>query len=642
MNFANGQILWLLLVIPPAVAAFFWWSWRKKQALMTQFIAARLLPGLTVGISPTRQKVRFACVVGAAALLVVALARPQWGYHYEEVHQRGLDIVVAIDTSKSMLATDVQPDRLSRAKFAALDLMQQAKSDRLGLVAFAGEAFLRCPLTIDDTAFRQSVESLDVNAISQGGTDIGGAIHTALTAFKEQDNFKVLVLFTDGEDNDAGALPAAQAAAKEGLKIFTVGIGTPKGELLRIPDGKGGSEYIRDEQGNVHMSKLNESLLQQIAGATDGGFYLPLTSKTIDTLYAQGLAPLPKSGESTRLLRQYHERYHWPLGLAIVLLLVEMLLPERRSAFWRDSERPQKRAESALGGPVTTAFLILFLLPTVVKASPAKAMNEYNSGEFDKALKEYQQALQKKKDDPRLNYNAGAAAYREDKFDQAGKYFDKSISAENIKLQERGYYNMGNVLYRVGERLEDKDKKKEAWRTALTNYDRTLKLNAADEDARFNYEFVKRKIEELEQEQQQQQGGGGGGDKDQKQNDQKQQGQGDQNQQQQQNQQQGQGQQNQQQQQQKQDQKQSGNSGQQQQQQKPQDSSGQQKKDEQQQGQQQQQPQQAGQQGQEQQVRAMSPEEAKRMLDAQQGDEQLLQFGQGEPKEDQERPYKDW
>ncbi|TAK95342.1 MAG: VWA domain-containing protein, partial [Verrucomicrobia bacterium] len=296
MNFAHAQILWLLLVIPPALAVFFWWAWRERQRLMTQFIQARLLPGLISGVSATRAKLRFACITAAVALLLVALARPQWGFTWEESKQKGLDIVVAIDTSKSMLAEDIAPNRLQRAKLAAMDLMQQAKSDRLGLVAFAGGAFLQCPLTIDDNAFRQSVESLDVNIIPQGGTALAEAINTALGAFKEGDNFKVLVLFTDGEDNDEGALDAAKNAAREGMQIFTVGIGTAEGELLRFKDAKGRTDYVRDDAGNVVKSHLNEALLQQIAGATEGGFYLPLRgAKTIDTLYEKGLAPLPKS-----------------------------------------------------------------------------------------------------------------------------------------------------------------------------------------------------------------------------------------------------------------------------------------------------------------------------------------------------------
>src|SRR6266853_3594785 len=180
MTFAAPQVLWLLLIFPPALLGFFWWEELTRQQLMTQFIQARLLAGLTVGLSPVRRKIRYGCLILALAFVILALARPQWGFSWEETRQRGLDIVVAIDTSKSMLAEDIAPNRLARAKLAALDLMQQARSDRLGLVAFAGSAFLQCPLTVDDTAFRQSVESLDVNTIPQGGTAIAEAIETAM------------------------------------------------------------------------------------------------------------------------------------------------------------------------------------------------------------------------------------------------------------------------------------------------------------------------------------------------------------------------------------------------------------------------------------------------------------------------------
>ncbi|MGA2864055.1 MAG: VWA domain-containing protein [Verrucomicrobiota bacterium] len=331
MTFAHPQILGLLLVFPPAMLVFFWWSWRKRQGLMTQFIQARLLPGLTAGISATRQKARLGGLLLAVVCLVLALARPQWGFDWEEAKVRGLDIVVAIDTSKSMLAEDIAPNRLGRAKLAALDLMQRAKSDRLGLVAFAGSAFLQCPLTIDDAAFRQSVEMLDVNTIPQGGTALAEAIDTALTAFKEGDNYKVLALFSDGEDHDSGALEAAKRAAAAGLRIYTIGVGTTAGEILRLKDAHGNSDYVRDEQGNAVKSHLNEELLRQIASATEGGFYLPLRgAKTVDTLYEQGLAKLPKSEHLEKFIKRYHERYQWPLALALGLLLMETLLPERK------------------------------------------------------------------------------------------------------------------------------------------------------------------------------------------------------------------------------------------------------------------------------------------------------------------------
>jgi len=496
MTFANPQILWLLLVIPPALAAFFWWSWRTRTRLLTQFIQARLLPGLTIGISNARQKVRLGCILAAVTCLIVALARPQWGYDLEVAKLRGLDIVVAIDTSKSMLAEDVTPNRLGRAKLAALDLMQQARADRLGLVAFAGGAFLQCPLTIDDAAFRQSVDSLDVNIIPQGGTALAQAIETALTAFKEGDNYKVLVLFTDGEDQDSGALAAAEKAAASDLRIFTIGIGSAEGEILRTRDAKGRTDYIRDEHGNVVKSHLNETLLQQIAGATKG-FYLPLRGATaIDTLYQKGLAPLPKSESQEKVIRHYHESFVWPLGLALVLLLGEMLFPERK--------RTQKSTALSSKTVPVVALLALLAYPIAASASSSSAMREYNAGEYHKALKDYQQLLQGKNEDPRLHFNAGAAAYRGRQFDEANKQFSAALASPDLKLQALAYYNRGNTLYHVGDKIPDPAKKTESWEKSMQDFSSALKLNAQDADAKFNYEFVKKKLEELKQQQQKQ------------------------------------------------------------------------------------------------------------------------------------------
>lgn len=493
MNFAHKPILWLLLVFLPVLSVFFWWALRVRQRLMTQFIEARLLPGLISGVSTARMKFRFACLAVAVSLLIVALARPQWGFTWEERKVRGLDIVVAIDTSKSMLAEDITPNRLQRAKLAALDLMQQAKSDRLGLVAFAGGAFLQCPLTIDDNAFRQSVEAIDVNIIPQGGTALAEAIQTALTAYKEGDNFKVLVLFTDGEDNDEGALEAAQEAVQAGMKIFTVGVGTAAGEILRVKDAKGRTEYIRDAGGNAVKSRLNENLLREIAGATEGGYLQLSGTKTMDTLYATGLAPLPKSEGQEKLVKHYFERYHWPLGAAIVLLLFEILLPERG----RTKAPKVQSAKCKVEAVAAAAALALAVLPMVGEASPASALKNYEAGKFELALKEYEEALAKRKDDPRLQFNAGVAAYRLTNYPAATRYFAAVMNAPEVKLQQAAYYNLGNVQFRQGELAEDLDKLQAQWEAAIKSYQSAVTLDKNDADAAHNLAFVKAAVEQV-------------------------------------------------------------------------------------------------------------------------------------------------
>jgi len=665
MTFANPHLLWLLLVIPTALLAFFWWSGRARRRLLTQFIQARLLPVLTVGISTNRQRIRLGCLLLAVVCLILALARPQWGFHWEEVKQRGLDIVVAIDTSKSMLAEDIAPNRLARAKLAALDLMKRARADRLGLVAFAGGAFLQCPLTIDDSAFSQSVEALDVNIIPQGGTALAGAIETALTAFKEDENYKILVLLTDGEDHDSDAAAAAEKAAKEGLRIFTIGIGTADGELLRVKDAQGNPDYVRDEQGNVVKSHLNERLLQQIASATEGGFYLPLRgANAIDTLYDEGLAKLPKSQHQEKLVRRYHERYHWPLAAGIVLLLFEMLFPERKrerpargshakaAASQSAGSRPRSSAPSlASAAPIAAMGWLawLFLCPWPALASPSSALREYQAGQYEQSLNEYERLLKKKGEDPRLHFNAGAAAYRNGQFDEAAKRFNSTLSSRDLKLQGQAYYNEGNALFHLGERSADPKQRKEAWEKALQDYQSSLKLNPEDADAKHNYAFVKKKLEELKQQPQSQQDKQ---DQDQNQDQQQQQQQNQQDQQKQQQDQQDQQNQQQQQQQAQQHQKEDATQQQQAEEQKQQEQR--QAQQAEQQKQEQQQAQQASGQpddkSDEKQTEAaaaqmegqMTQEQARRLLDAQKGEEQMLPIKPTAKPRDQSQPIKDW
>jgi Ca-activated chloride channel family protein len=501
MRFEHPNLLWLLLVIPPALALFFWGAMCVRQRLLTQFVEARLLSQLTVGISPGRRKIRFVLLILSAAALIIAIARPQRGYDWEEVEQRGLDIVVAVDTSKSMLTADIAPNRLARAKLAALELLQDAKSDRLGLVAFAGEAFLECPLTIDDTAFQQNVEALDVNSIPEGGTAIASAIDTALDTFKEKDHYKAIVLLTDGEDNvdESAVLESAKNAAKAGIKIFTIGIGTAAGDLIRVTDANGNSDYVRDPDGNVVKSHLNERLLQQIAAMT-GGFYLPLRgANTMDTLHERGLAPMPKSESKGKLIRRFHEQFQWPLAAAVLLLVVEMFLPERKR---------EKKAAAVLSKTSATTVAALAIaicvLPDFIFASSADALRDYQSRKYANALQEYERLAEIQTNDLRLVFNAGAAAYCESNYDEALRNFQLVTLSPDLKLQQEAFYNLGNTLFRMGELKFTPDADglgamQETWTNAVQSYAHAVQLDTNDMDAAYNLAFVENQIELIEQ-----------------------------------------------------------------------------------------------------------------------------------------------
>lgn len=506
MTFAHPKTLWLLTLLVPALAVFFLWSWRRKQALIARFIHSRLVEQLLVGVSPARQKFRLALLILSVVLLLLALAQPQWGFRWEEAKQRGLDILVAIDTSRSMLAEDLKPNRLERAKLAALDLLQLTKSDRLGLVAFAGSAFLQCPLTLDEDAFSQSVNALQIGIIPQGGTALGETIDTCVKAFKEEgDNHKVIVLITDGEDHEEGAVAAAQRAQKDGVRIFTLGIGSTDGELLRITGANQKTEFIRDPDGNIVKSRLNERLLQEIAGAADG-FYLSLqNTKTIQMLYDRGLAPLPRKEFTDKLVRRSHDRFQIPLILALLCLVLEIFFPERKTNSTRATATVSTNASANANANAmreAVALLLFLFLPASLLASPASARREYESGRYSEAQKEYQRLLEKKPDDDRLQYNAGAAAYRAEDYETAAKHFSTAKTSRDLQLQQRAFYNLANTLFRRGENSTEPDEKTTAWDDAIKNYDGALKLNAQDKDAEFNRDLVKQRLEELKKQQQ--------------------------------------------------------------------------------------------------------------------------------------------
>ena len=496
MSFDAPLYLWLLLPALAALGGFFFWAWREKRRLIALFVSARLLPALTLGVAPERQKLRMVLLLGTVAALLLALARPQFGFSWEEARSRGLDIVVAIDTSRSMLATDVAPTRLRRAQLAALDLKRLAKTDRLGLVAFAGGAFLQCPLTLDDEAFRQSVETLDVTIIPQGGTALAEAIQTAKSAFREgNDNHKVLVLFTDGEDHDGEAVAAAKEVAKDGMVIYTIGVGTPNGDVLRTTDAQGRTEFIKGPDGNAVRSQLNETLLQEIAQEAHG-FYRQLAgANTMNVLYDYGLAPLPKSDLASQKIKRQHERFQWLLGLAIVLLLAEMFVPERKES---------KLTTAAQGLAKVAVLGLLATIPLTASAGPGKALKQYDSGKYEAAQLEYERTLKSRPDDPRLHFNAGAAAFQAGDYDTALGHLNSALIAPDVTLQQRAYYNLGNTRFRLGEDAVKPDEKQKHWEQAVKGYESALKLDAKDGDARHNLEFVKQRLEELKQQQQQQ------------------------------------------------------------------------------------------------------------------------------------------
>jgi Ca-activated chloride channel family protein len=516
MKFAEP--IWLLAGLIACGALV--WAWRRydarQRAALATFASSHLHAQLTASFSTVRRNWKRGLFLAAVGCLLVALARPQAGYRWEQVTRRGIEVIFAVDTSRSMLTPDVKPDRLTRAKLAVDDFVSKMNGDGVGLIAFAGNAFLQCPITLDYDAFHESLAALDTTIIPRGGTDIASAIHEAQAALQNHPaTDKVLVLLTDGEDLEGSALDAAKAAAKDGLKICTVGVGSANGDLIPIPAKQGGG-FVKDDAGQFVKSHLDQAGLQAIAAAT-GGIFAPLGAQGqgLDTIYQQALAPLAKHELASRRQRVYTERFQWPLAASLVLLLASTLVGTRRRSA-RKLEAPAaatgKTRPNLMTQPAAAMLgLLLFLTLHNAQASTATAEKAYQKGDFAAAEREYAAAAQRNPKQPDLLFNAGTAAYKAGQFPQAVEAFQKSLDGKpsadpkRLAAQEDAYYDLGNTLYRTGQKTEPANPQQtiQAWEQAVKTYDAALQLRATDTDAKFNRDLVQRKLDQLKKQQQQ-------------------------------------------------------------------------------------------------------------------------------------------
>lgn len=325
-RFANPHILYLLLIVPAAVALFIFAQVRRRRRL-ERFASSSLLAQLTPSASPARVRTKFVLYTLAVVFLILAAARPQVGSKLREEHQKGIEMMLVVDVSNSMLAEDFEPNRLDRTKFAIDRVVESMKQDRIGVVAFAGEAQVQLPITSDYRMARAFARKLSPQMVRTQGTDLGAAIKLASMSFSSQsEGSRVMILITDGENHESDALEAAQAAAERGIAIYTIGIGTPEGAPIMI-----GGDYLTDENGDMVVSKLDEKMLQEIASVT-GGAYVRATKQSIGLKeIVDRLKELDESDLATTRFEAFDEQYQYPLVVALLLLLVEWLILDRRN-----------------------------------------------------------------------------------------------------------------------------------------------------------------------------------------------------------------------------------------------------------------------------------------------------------------------
>jgi Ca-activated chloride channel family protein len=331
MQFANPTSFYLLLLIP-ALTVFFIWRGRRKRKTAARLGDMALIDKLSSSVSPARDRVKSTLLLASLFFFVLAVARPQWGQKTEEVVRSGVDVFVVFDTSFSMDATDVVPSRLEKARHIASEVIDQLQGNRIGLIVFAGGAFVQCPLTLDYGAARIFLDAISTGVVPEPGSNIARAIEAARRGFvSKESKFKVIVLLTDGEQHEGDPADAAQEAGEEGIVIHAVGVGTPGGDPIPVHDEDGQVvDYKRDENGQPVLSRLDEDTLGRIALTTGGKYFRASGRESEVEEIAELVAGMESKELASKLFTRYEERYYWPLSVAILLLVAETVIPRRR------------------------------------------------------------------------------------------------------------------------------------------------------------------------------------------------------------------------------------------------------------------------------------------------------------------------
>jgi Ca-activated chloride channel family protein len=331
MLFGQSGFLYLLILIP-CLVVFYLFVGRGRRRAIERLGNPELISALSERVSQSKRRWKAILMLLTIVFVVIALARPQIGSRLELVEQQGVEVVVALDTSLSMMAQDVAPNRLERAKLAFVELMDRLPGARVGLVAFAGTSFVQFPLTTDFEAARLFLDAADVNTVSLPGTAIGDAIRTATRAFSEKElKYKVLILFTDGEDHNTDPIGAAKEAAEQGVVIYAIGFGSPEGEPIPVRDETGAvTDFKNDREGEVVLSKLDEATLREIAKTTGGDYYRATASgKEIDQIVA-AIQAMDNEELESKLMVRHVERFQIPAALALLALVGEFVLTDRK------------------------------------------------------------------------------------------------------------------------------------------------------------------------------------------------------------------------------------------------------------------------------------------------------------------------
>jgi len=476
MKFARLDMLFLIWSLPVFILVFIY-GWKKRRKILSGYAQSKSLGTIVPGNLSVRRRLKASLILCVLFFIAIALSGPQYGYKWQEIERKGIDIIVALDCSKSMLATDINPTRLDRAKREVYDLLTLLQGDRIGLVAFAGTAFLQAPLTLDYTGFHIFLTALSPDFLPVGGTDIPAAISTSLSAFDPKTNSeKAVILITDGENTgEVDPMEAAKAAEKAGVKLFCIGVGSQDG--VPIPNGEEG--FQKDVNGNIVLSKLDEDTLKKIAVLTGGTYVRSIAGDMdLDVIYTKEIrGKMERSTLASGRKQLWEDRFQWFVALAIAACIIELLLPSFKRS-------------------IAAVLLLVFLFSPgfsvqadTYRENMQNGLEDYKQEEYQSAIKHFTDAQLENPDKAEVWYNLGNAYYKLGDYDSAQNNYMQALNTEDKTLKEKAYYNLGNASFRK-QLIDD----------AINHYQKALDMDPDDIQARQNLEFAK-KMRELQKQQ---------------------------------------------------------------------------------------------------------------------------------------------
>ena len=510
-RFENDIYFYAFAALPVMLTVFIWYliSIKKKLKKLGEY---DLVKALVPDISTSKKITKFVLLMLAFSSLILAICNLQTGSKTQEVKREGADIIVCLDVSNSMLAQDLSPNRLERAKFALEKMIDKLQGDRLGIIVFAGEAYVQLPITTDYSAAKLFLGSINTQMVPTQGTNIGAAIRKALEGFsKDLEKNKTIVVITDGENHEPEALEAAEEAAKAGVILNCIGVGSEAGVPIPMLNNGVVQGYRKDKDGNTVVTKLNKEVLQEIAGKTDGIFVQATNADIGLNAILDKLAQLDKKQIDTKMYTDYEDQFQWFLGLALILFIIEFFISERVSQWFRKFLAHVLKSNKKLAG---IALLVFLSSASRLSAQKDREMlyngnSKYHSGQNIGAINSYREALKLNPALKKANFNLGDAIYKEAvgiknskskapimgmkpdslagiMLDEAAAQFDVvSQTVSHKDTLHQALHNLGNC------RL-----KQENWQAAVDAYKKSLKVDPKDEDTRYNLAYALKKLKE--------------------------------------------------------------------------------------------------------------------------------------------------